>query len=44
MKTEFDYTVAELFEMLKEDESWEPDPDVRAQVADALLGGLLACE
>lgn len=44
MKTDFDYTVAELFDMLKTDESWEPNEELRVSLADELLSCLMSCE
>ncbi|KPU44498.1 hypothetical protein OXPF_19920 [Oxobacter pfennigii] len=33
---ENNYTIVELFEMLKSDESWESDPEMRKSIADEL--------
>ena len=31
------YTIAELFEMAKTDDSWESDPELREKLADMFL-------
>ena len=36
-----EYTVEELFEQAKDDESWEPDPKIREEVVAALARQLL---
>lgn len=35
--TEYDYTIQELFEQLKQDPEWEQDPFMRQMIADAML-------
>lgn len=38
---EYEYTIEELFEMLKADESWEADEATRIAVANALYGQIM---
>ena len=40
MKNDSDYTIAELFEMLKNDDSWEPDPQKREEIANAFYASI----
>ncbi|MCR3921456.1 MAG: hypothetical protein NUK65_02935 [Firmicutes bacterium] len=39
--SENNYTTAELFAELKNDDSWENDPEVREKIAAALYASLL---
>lgn len=37
-----EYTIFELFEMLKQDESWEPDPQKREEIANAFYASIVS--
>lgn len=41
MKNENNYTVTELIEKLKEDNSWELDPKMREKLVDGLLMAIM---
>lgn len=38
---EDNYTIIELFEMLKKDESWESDPEKREEIVNSFFATLL---
>ena len=40
MSDSTDYTIESLFEMAKNDDSWEADPEMRVKVVEALKGFL----
>ena len=43
MEANFDFTISELFEMLNNDESWEPDEALRAEYANGLFISVISC-
>lgn len=40
MSGEMNYTIKDLFEMLKTDESWESDPKMREEIANAFYSSI----